>query len=250
MPTAVVGSDCWTLRPGARTAMHDLLVTLVGNSVQCATMVAESILQETAKRVTRMTQIHIHRRNDYELHRHENEGNGSPTTATAAAGGGGGTGSTGGTVRAKATRGGLLEQNLAFLRGLSAKVISTLTRHHEDCERQAYQFYSTAQDLAASPPEPFPPVGSTPTEGAPAAAEGSQEAAGGSSGGDAADGGGGDVEDGDDEARREAAECAREDWEEEVRQYREAGNQAQETAESVSAMITNILYYMATGSAR
>lgn len=86
-----------------------------------------------------------------------------------------------------------------FLRGLSAKVISTLTRHHEECERQAYQFYSTAQDLAASPPEPFPPAGSTPTEGAAAAAEGSQEAAGGSSGGDAADGGGGDVEDGDDE---------------------------------------------------
>ncbi|CAN0500689.1 unnamed protein product, partial [Ectocarpus sp. 12 AP-2014] len=119
----------------------------------------------------------------------------------------------------------------------------------EECERQAYQFYSTAQDLAASPPEPFPPAGSTPTEGAAAAAEGSQEAAGGGGGGDAAEGGGGGVEDGDDEARREAAECAREDWEEEVRQYREAGNQAQETAESVSAMITNILYYMATGSA-
>lgn len=50
--------------------------------------------------------------------------------------------------------------------------------------------------------------------------------------------------------KEEEDDLAREDWEEDIRQHRQAGQQAQEAADQCSVKIIELLYTMAAGSAR
>ncbi|CAM9266723.1 unnamed protein product [Scytosiphon promiscuus] len=263
----VISPDCWFSRAGARVIVNDLLFGLVTNNISCATIVCESIVHETVIRTARMTQIHKHRQSD--LNRREG-GGGAAGTATAGAGVGGG--------KAKGNRNGHIESNLSFIRGLSAKMIPVLTRHYNECQEQAYQYFTAADELSSDPPAALVAASAAleaaakarkaakakaraaATASVPAAEASGGQASATVGGGSGSGGGPGkdeghvddrdeDADDEEDAARREVEEMEREEWEEEVRQHRETGQQAQDMAEHSAMAVSNLLYYMVFGSA-